>query len=503
MIFRRPAESIQRRYDAGKKLRVGVPRAAQGQWAAAPHRPHPLKTIAAVNQGRIKKLMPEKYRRMRMSPFAFFRGAAALMASDLSTLPSSGVTVQICGDAHVHNLGAYAAPDGRLVFDINDFDETTPGPWEWDLKRLATSLVLAGEQCGQAEWRCEDAVRAMVASYRQHMREFALMPFATLARHLITRRREAGMLDTVFQAAQRITPARNLKRLTVNTQGRFRFRDQKPILEHVPPGTAASVVHALKDYVLTLNASRRRTFERYRPADVAFKLVGTGSVGTRDYVVLLFGNDANDPLFIQVKQELPSCCAAYLPASRRRRRPPGPPRLRGAADDANRVGSVSRLHAVWRARLPGPSARRSQGGTRADGAGRRRAPRLRQAVRRSARQRPCPDDRRRNAGGLCRRFRETRRRDRGLRRRLRDADETGFPAVRHRTSRAPALVDFRQERLQVRPHEIRNRPSAGLVRMRAIALHQGVVGQDLHQEGRHQRDAVPRGEGVVGAMKGD
>jgi len=126
------------------------------------------------------------------------------------------------------------------------------------------------------------------------------------------------MLDTVFQAAQRITPARNLKRLTINTQGRFRFRDQKPILEHVPPGTAASVVHALKDYVLTLNASRRRTFERYRPADVAFKLVGTGSVGTRDYVVLLFGNDANDPLFIQVKQELPSCCAAYLPASRRR-----------------------------------------------------------------------------------------------------------------------------------------------------------------------------------------
>jgi len=318
MIFRRPAESIQRRYDAGKKLRLAVPRAAQGHWAAAPHRPHPLKTIAAVNQGRIKRLMPEKYRRMRMSPFAFFRGAAALMASDLSTLPSSGVTVQICGDAHVHNLGAYAAPDGRLVFDINDFDETTPGPWEWDLKRLATSLVLAGEQCGQAEWRCEDAVRAMVASYRQHMREFALMPFATLARHLITRRREAGMLDTVFQAAQRITPARNLKRLTINTQGRFRFRDQKPILEHVPPGTAASVVHALKDYVLTLNASRRRTFERYRPADVAFKLVGTGSVGTRDYVVLLFGNDANDPLFIQVKQELPSCCAAYLPASRRR-----------------------------------------------------------------------------------------------------------------------------------------------------------------------------------------
>ena len=249
-----------------------------------------------------------------MSPFAFFRGAAVLMASDLATLPSSGLTVQLCGDAHVHNLGAYAAPDGRLVFDINDFDETTPGPWEWDLKRLATSLVLAASECGQSAAGCEDGVRAMVASYRQHLREFALMPFATLARHLITRGGEGRVLDAILEAARRATPDRNLKKLTVQTRGRYRFHDKRPVLEHVPSRTATNVVKALKDYASTLNAGRRRTFERYRPADVAFKLVGTGSIGTRDYVVLLFGNDANDPLFMQVKQELPSCYESYLPA---------------------------------------------------------------------------------------------------------------------------------------------------------------------------------------------
>lgn len=234
------------------------------------------------------------------------------MASDVATQPTTGLTVQLCGDAHVHNLGAYAAPDGRLVFDLNDFDETTPGPWEWDLKRLATSVVLAGADCGQSNRRCEDGVRAMVASYRQHLREFALMPFAQLARHLITRGGDLRVLDAMFQAARRVTPDRNLKKLTVQTRGGFRFHDKKPVLEHVPPRTAARVARALQDYATTLNAGRRRTFERYRPADVAFKLVGTGSIGTRDYVVLLFGNDATDPLFLQVKQELRSCYVPFV-----------------------------------------------------------------------------------------------------------------------------------------------------------------------------------------------
>ncbi len=319
MTFRQPTDSIRHRYEAGTKLRARVPRAAHASWTPAPHRAHPWTTIATVNDGRVKTLLAEKYRRMRLSPFAFFRGAAALMASDLASQRTTGLTVQLCGDAHVHNLGAYAAPDGQLVFDINDFDETTPGPWEWDVKRLAVSLVLAGEEVGQSEARCEAGVRAMVASYRQFLRAFALMPFVTLARHLITRRRGSDrLLDEIFQAAERITPDRILEKLTVQRGGRFRFHDRKPDLEHVPSSTATDVARALKSYAVTLSASRRHTFERYRPADVAFKVVGTGSVGTRDYVVLLFGNDANDPLFMQVKQELPSCYAPYLAAPRPR-----------------------------------------------------------------------------------------------------------------------------------------------------------------------------------------
>jgi uncharacterized protein (DUF2252 family) len=163
-----------------------------------------------------------------------------------------------------------------------------------------------------------EGVRAMVASYRQHLREFAQMPFAALGRHLIARRRDSDVLDRIFQDAQRVTPDRNLEKLATRARGGFRFHDKPPDLEHVSTRTATDVVMALKDYAMTLTASRRRTFGRYRPADVAFKRVGTGSVGTRDYVVLLFGNDAKDPLFIQVKQELPSCCAPYLPAPRPR-----------------------------------------------------------------------------------------------------------------------------------------------------------------------------------------
>jgi uncharacterized protein (DUF2252 family) len=312
VTFEQPADSIRQRYAAGKKLRTRFPRAAQAEWSPARNRVDPVTTLATVNAGRVKALLPEKYRRMRASPFAFFRGAAVLMASDLAAQSSTGLTVQLCGDAHVRNLGAYAAPDGRLVFDLNDFDETTPGPWEWDLKRLATSVVLAGGDCGQSAGRCDDGVRAMVASYRQHLREFALMPFNQLARHLITRGGDEGVLSAVFDAARRVTPDRNLQKLTVRTRRGFRFHDKKPVLEHVHARAAARVARALQDYATTLSPGRRRTFERYRPADVAFKLVGTGSVGTRDYVVLLFGNDAHDPLFLQVKQELPSCYVPFL-----------------------------------------------------------------------------------------------------------------------------------------------------------------------------------------------
>jgi uncharacterized protein (DUF2252 family) len=310
-----PAASPQARYAEGKRLRQRLPREAQAECAAAIRNPRQrLHTLARANRGRVTTLLPEKFRRMGISPFAFFRGAAPLMAADLAALPRTGLRVQMCGDAHVRNLGAYAAPDGRLVFDINDFDETMPGPWEWDVKRFATSLVLAGEECSQTTSQCEESVRQFVASYRAHLLTFATLPFAKLARYLIARRRGEPLLDEIFSGAERSTPVHNTARLTVERRGRWRFHDRPPNLKHVSSDTAARVVRALAAYRATLGASRRQTFERYRPADVAFKLVGTGSVGTRDYIVLLFGNSAGDPLFMQVKQELASCYAPYLPA---------------------------------------------------------------------------------------------------------------------------------------------------------------------------------------------
>jgi len=310
--------SPRARYALGKRMRRQLRREDQAAYAPATRGPRQrLQILARADRGRITTLLPEKFRRMRASPFAFFRGAAALMAADLAALPRTGLTVQMCGDAHVRNLGAYAAPDGSLVFDINDFDETMPGPWEWDVKRLATSLVLAGEESGQSPSRCEECARRFVASYRAYLRIFATMPFAKLARYRIARRRGEPLLNEIFADAERTTPARNLRKLAVEDGGRWRFHDRPPNLERVAGATAARVVRALAAYRATLVASRRRTFERYRPADVAFKLVGTGSVGTRDYIVLLFGNGPRDPLFMQVKQELPSCYAAYLPRAPR------------------------------------------------------------------------------------------------------------------------------------------------------------------------------------------
>jgi len=291
-----------------------VPRLSQATWTIlSPGTEDRLRPIYQVNRDRLPQLLPEKYKRMRRSPFAFFRGAAALMAADLATTPKTGVVVQICGDAHVRNLGAYAALDGTLVFDLNDFDETIIGPWEWDVKRLATSLVLAGRESGQSEACCEGSVRAFVLSYRTHLQTFGEMRFARLARYLITRQRRSPLLAQIFREAERVTPLRNLAKLTVQRGGRVRFHNEAPVLEHISPRLAHDVVTALGKYAGTLNASRRRTFERYRPVDVTFKLVGTGSVGTRDYVVLMFGNGPSDPLFMQVKQELPSCFAPYLP----------------------------------------------------------------------------------------------------------------------------------------------------------------------------------------------
>ena len=297
----------EERKNYGKSRREVVHRVDQALWAPLPTRPDPVDAIIAINKDRVQELIPIKMGRMAVSPFNFFRGAAPLMASDLSTLPTTGLRVQICGDAHVRNLGAFAAPDGHLVFDLNDFDETFPGPWEWDLKRLATSLVLAGNEAGGKHDDCETAALALVKSYREAMERFAEMTMIDLIRFEVRRQSQVGFVRAILGKAELATPKHTLEKLTVPAKGGLRrFADH-------PEDVSTRVLASLGPYRETLQPDRQRVLDAYHPVDVAFKVVGTGSVGTRVYVVLCFGNGPDDPLFIQVKEEPPSCFAPYLP----------------------------------------------------------------------------------------------------------------------------------------------------------------------------------------------
>ena len=230
------------------------------------------------------------------------------MAMDLAGRPTTGLHVQLCGDAHVRNLGAYAAADGHLVFDLNDFDETLAGaPWEWDVKRLAASLVLANREAGGRENEGTAAVRAFVRCYRESMARFAGMRALDLVVYEVHRFSKVACVRAILQKAERATPVRSLQKLTVpGLGGEPRFHDGAPLLQHVSDADAAKVIAALGPYRETLGLDRQHALDAYRPVDVAFKVVGTGSVGTRDYVVLLLGNGPDDPLFLQVKEELPS-----------------------------------------------------------------------------------------------------------------------------------------------------------------------------------------------------
>ncbi|MGI9103553.1 MAG: DUF2252 domain-containing protein [Terriglobales bacterium] len=305
--------ACKERRAAGKALRNKVSRREQGGWQPAPDRPDVVDALLAANRGRLPHLLPIKYGRMAASPFGFFRGAVPVMAADLATLSRTGLTVQICGDAHVRNLGAYAAPDGHLVFDINDFDESLPGPWEWDLKRLATSLVLAGRESGNGDKDCGTAVEALVRSYRKGLRKFSEMKVLELAKYEVQRHVQRGPVCDIIAKAARATAEDTLKKYTARRNGARHFVRQPPLLTPVAPATGARVMQSLKEYRESLGADHQVILDAYRPVDVCFKVVGTGSVGVRDYVVLCFGNGLEDPMFLQVKQELASAYVAYLP----------------------------------------------------------------------------------------------------------------------------------------------------------------------------------------------
>ncbi len=325
------------RWAYGRSRRGHLARGAQAGWRAGAQRPDPIAILKEANAQRIPELVSLKTFRMAASPFGFFRGAAPVMAADLAMLPVTGLRNQICGDAHVRNLGAYAAPDGHLVFDLNDFDETTVGPWEWDLKRLAASFILAGREAGARPGNSRGAVRSLVRSYREALGRLAGLTVLDLLRVDVRRHLDSEVLHPVLVKAERVTNAHALAKLTVRGRGGARrFHDRPPVLYHVPARVAKAVVESLRSYRETLGPDRQLAFDAYRPVDVAFKVVGTGSVGTMDFVVLLLGRSPDDPLLLQVKEALPSCYARYLPGA-----PPCPHQGRRVAEGQHRMQSAT------------------------------------------------------------------------------------------------------------------------------------------------------------------
>ena len=302
----------------GQSRRKQVRRQQQNQWRSADRQTDPIDALAVSSVGRVPALLTIKWERMAVGPFEFFRGAVPIMAADLAVLPHTGIITQLCGDAHVRNLGAYAAPDGHLVFDINDFDETIRGPFEWDLKRMATSIVLAGREAGNKNAACAEAVMVLLKNYRQNMQAFARMTVLEVARYQVHRLQRITPVSEALRKAERATPQLTLTRLTevvrpaAGKAAMRIFKDARPLQYHLSPARAQTILDALRPYRESLLPERQHFFDQYRPVDVAFRVVGTGSVGLRDYVVYLEGNGSDDPLFLQMKEEPNSAYAPYL-----------------------------------------------------------------------------------------------------------------------------------------------------------------------------------------------
>lgn len=324
-MFQARRPSVEERLAAGKALREKVPRTAHAAYDNAADRPDPIDILEHQNAGRVQKLVPVRYARMLASPFAFLRGSAAVMASDLTRTPLTGVAVGACGDMHVSNFGVYASAERNLVFAINDFDEVHPGPWEWDLKRLAASAAVAVRFMGGDKAAAADAAAACVASYRRRMRDYAEMGYLEIWYDTIDEREMLEALSPrVRRNAERtIAKARAkghiraLDKLTEQVDGEPRIVENVPLIvreTHTEKGTP--VRDALNDmlagYVSSLALDRQRLLARYRLVDAARKVVGVGSVGTACWVLLLQGVDDDDPLFLQVKEAKASVLAPYV-----------------------------------------------------------------------------------------------------------------------------------------------------------------------------------------------
>jgi uncharacterized protein (DUF2252 family) len=322
---------------AGKALRKATPRSALGQWQPAPNRSDPVSLLQDQDEGRVKNLLPIKYGRMLESPFTFFRGSAVLMAADLKNSPATGIDVILCGDAHLSNFGLFATPERRLVFDVNDFDEVYPGPWEWDVKRLAASAVIAGRDNGFSENVCRTLAKRVAKAYGNAMDYFSKMHtlqqwyYHVDADRLLdvfeesSKKGEKSARKMVKKARSR-THEQTLEKLTKIKDGRRRIISDPPLLvpfremgfdkimdeEHLAKLTTHSIEHTWSGYMDSLPDERRYLLQRYEMVDVALRVGGVGSVGTRCLIVLLKGGAEDDYLMLQLKEAGPSVLESYL-----------------------------------------------------------------------------------------------------------------------------------------------------------------------------------------------
>jgi|AGTN01.1.fsa_nt_gi Uncharacterized protein conserved in bacteria len=312
------------RYELGKSLRENCPREAHAEYTIDwNRRKDPIDLLVESSEGRIQSLLPIRYGRMATSPFAFFRGAAITMAADLVQMPDTSYAVQSCGDSHLCNFGAFATPERNVIFDINDFDETFPATWEWDLKRLATSFIIAGKHNGHSKSDRRQAAKIAVEAYRDRMFDLAEMEtltawydflcFEKLIDHSSDRRYKAKRKKDLTKAKERDSQAEFVK-LAHLVDGNPRIKDQPPLIYHDPDyNTAAfkgAVERAITQYRGSLPVERRALFDRYELADTAIKVVGVGSVGTMCVIALFFAAE-NDPLFLQVKEARQSVLEPY------------------------------------------------------------------------------------------------------------------------------------------------------------------------------------------------
>jgi len=317
--LRRRSTSRHDRYRIGRELRRRVPRRSLGEWSADRGRPDPVQLIIESHDGRLEWLIPVRVGRMTASPYGFLRGAANVMAEDAARLPYTGITPVICGDAHLGNFGLYASPEQNLVLDLNDFDEAHPGGWEWDLRRLTTSIWVAGRQNAASEEQCQSAVLQCVAGYRAEVRRLASTPL--LARSYqrldVDRLREStagkslqAEIARAADQARRRTSDRALPKLTAERDGERRIVEDPPLVTRVPD--VDELAQGLDDYLGTLAPHWRRALGGYTLIDIAHKVVGVGSVGLRAYVALLQGSSPDDVVFLQLKQARRSVLARHV-----------------------------------------------------------------------------------------------------------------------------------------------------------------------------------------------